>query len=146
MIYKHSQNGKVLTLSMALLAVIFFILVALDPSQMWPAGIIVVVAVLIVWLFSSLNVAVDEHRFYFWFGPGVMQKNYSLKDVASCQPVSNPWWYGWGIHLTQDGWVYNVSGFKAVQIILTNGKKFRVGTDEPEKLSQVILNAKKTAK
>lgn len=143
MTYKHTQVGYVLAVAMAILGVTSFILVAMDPSQMWPAGLMVIIAVLIVWLFSSLSVIVDEHRFYFFFGPGVIRKSYSLKDIQSCQAVKNPWWYGWGIHLTRHGWLYNVSGFRAVEIILNDGKRFRVGTDEPEKLTQVILSYKK---
>ena len=143
MLYKHTQIGYVLAVAMAIVAVVSFIMVAMDPSQMWPASVMVVIAVLIVWLFSSLNVIIDEHRLYFFFGPGVIRKSHSLKDIQSCQAVKNSWWYGWGIHLTRHGWLYNVSGFKAVEIILNDGKKFRLGTDEPDKLCQAILSFKK---
>jgi hypothetical protein len=52
--------------------------------------------------------------------------------------VKNPWYYGWGIHLTPSGWLYNVSGFWAVELQMKNGKKYRIGTDDPEGLVQVI--------
>ncbi len=30
--------------------------------------------------------------------------------------VRNPCYYGWGIHLSLDGWIYNVSGRWAVRL------------------------------
>jgi hypothetical protein len=35
-------------------------------------------------------------------------------------------------------WVYNVSGFDAVEIQMRNGRIKRIGTDEPRKLEQAI--------
>jgi hypothetical protein len=52
--------------------------------------------------------------------------------------VRNPWYYGWGIRITPDGLLYNVSGTRAVEITLTDGSKLRLGTDEPEALCQAI--------
>jgi hypothetical protein len=37
-------------------------------------------------------------------------------------------------------WIYNVSGFDAVEIKMKDGKTYRIGTDEPEKLEQTICN------
>ncbi len=46
-----------------------------------------------------------------------------------------------GIHLTPEGWLYNVSGFRAVAVRLKSGKRFLLGTDEPERLCQAISRA-----
>ena len=56
-------------------------------------------------------------------------------------PVRNSWIHGWGIHRTPHGWLYNVSGWEAVEIALTSGKRFRLGTDEPQQLTQALLAA-----
>jgi hypothetical protein len=45
---------------------------------------------------------------------------------------------GRGIHLTSRGWLYNVSGFQAVEIHLKRGKRFLLGSDEPEKLVMAL--------
>jgi len=34
--------------------------------------------------------------------------------------------------------IFNVSGFDAVEIKMKNGKIYRIGTDEPEKLKNVV--------
>jgi hypothetical protein len=45
--------------------------------------------------------------------------------------------------LTQHGLLYNVSGNQAVELRLRRKKKFRLGTDEPERLQQVLESEKK---
>jgi len=47
-------------------------------------------------------------------------------------------YYGWGIHFTPNGWLCNVSGSSAVEIIMKNGKKYRIGTNVPSELEQAI--------
>jgi len=54
------------------------------------------------------------------------------------QIVRNPWYYGSGIHLTPYGWLYNISGFDTVQITMSGGKSFKIGTDEPVGLEKAI--------
>jgi hypothetical protein len=64
-----------------------------------------------------------------------------LADIASVRPIPVRWWYGWGIHVTPHGWLYNVSGWKAVEITLCHGDRFCLGTDEPENLLKAIQEA-----
>jgi len=52
--------------------------------------------------------------------------------------VRNKWWWGWGIRRIHDGWLYNVSGLNAVELVMGNGKKFRIGTDQPRRLADSI--------
>ena len=39
-------------------------------------------------------------------------------------------------------WLWNVSGFRAVELVFKDGKRFRIGTDEPESLIRAIENNK----
>jgi len=89
-------------------------------------------------LFYSLTVEIDETELIIKFGFGVINKKFILKDIKSCHTVKNPWYYGWGIRLTPHGWLYNISGLSAIEIQVKNGKKYRIGTDEPEKLKHAI--------
>ena len=61
-----------------------------------------------------------------------------LAEIVACEPIRIRWWYGWGIHLTPYGWLYNVSGFDAVAITLRDGRKFALGTDDPHGLVDAI--------
>jgi hypothetical protein len=51
---------------------------------------------------------------------------------------------GWGIHWSRFGWLYNVSGYGAVAVTLRNGKRFALGSDEPQTLSSLIRETLKT--
>jgi hypothetical protein len=35
-------------------------------------------------------------------------------------------------------WIYNVSGFDAVELRMTDGRMYRIGTDEPHELEAAI--------
>ena len=71
-----------------------------------------------------------------------MRKRIALRDVQGWREVRNPWYSGWGIHLAPGGVLWNVSGFDAVQLALADGKRFRIGTDEPAALVAAITRAK----
>jgi len=102
-----------------------------------------VIVVFVLASFTSLQVTVDERYLHIKFGYGIYRKKFSLHDITSAKTVKNHWYYGWGIR----GWlwpkmcIYNVSGFDAVEIQLKNGKIYRIGTDEPRKLEQAILDS-----
>ena len=76
------------------------------------------------------------------FGIGVIRKRVRLAEIVGCEPIRIRWWYGWGIHLTPYGWLYNVSGFDAVAITLRDGRKFALGTDDPHGLTQSRRNSR----
>jgi len=89
-------------------------------------------------LFSTLTVTVSNNFLEINFTFGFIRRKVLLNDIKSSAIVKNPWYYGWGIHFTRNGILFNVSGFSAVEIIMTGGKKYRIGTDDPEKLNSII--------
>lgn len=93
-------------------------------------------------LFGSLTVSVDERRIELRFGPGWPRFGWKVADVRAVRAVRNPWWHGWGIHRTSRGWLFNVSGFEAVELELATGRKVRIGTDEPLELVEAIEAAR----
>ncbi len=93
-------------------------------------------------LFYALTVEIDATHLMFRFGIGLIRKRVLLAEIVAVAPVRNSWLYGWGIHRTPHGGLYNVSGWEAVEITLASGKRLRLGTDEPRRLAQVLLAAK----
>jgi len=138
MTYKHTQIGWV-TLAVCVGIVILFQLL---PAPHAPRGVllsvITLVALSIVALMGSLGVEVDEALVRIKFGVGLIRKSFRLDEVASSRPVRNRWWWGWGVRLIPGGWLYNVSGLDAVELVMKNGKVFRIGTDEPRVLHEFI--------
>jgi hypothetical protein len=46
---------------------------------------------------------------------------------------------GWGVHWVPfRGWTYNLWGYDCVRLTLTRGRTLRIGTDDPEGLSQFL--------
>ena len=135
--YQHTQSGTVTRIAaIAALAVAVYTFALLGSGPLiW---IVLVVAVLGLFAFGSMTIEVDRERFTFWFGPGWIRRSFLLAEIQSWKPVTNPWWYGWGIHLTPHGWLYNVGGTGAIQLELRDGRRLRVGSDEPERLDEAI--------
>ena len=135
--YRHTQIGWVTLV--ALIPPAGLIGLFLATTQLGAAlGLVLVVLLVIATLFSTLTVEVDGRQLRFRFGPGPIRKRIDLANVRHFAAVRNPWWYGWGIHLTPRGPLYNVSGLGAVELHLKDGKRLRIGTDEPEALCHAL--------
>ena len=135
--YHHAQSGTVTGLAAAAgLAAVVYTLTRVRPHPILWA--LLAIAVLGVFALSSMTIEVDQDRLTFWFGPGWIRRSFRLAEIQSWAAVTNPWWYGWGIHLTPQGWLYNVGGTRAVQLELLDGRRLRIGTDEPEQVCEAI--------
>ncbi|MCR4280597.1 MAG: hypothetical protein NUV82_04215, partial [Candidatus Komeilibacteria bacterium] len=111
-----------------------------DEAGRAPATAVMFLVVFILSSFSSLTVTIDESYLRIKFGWGIFHKQFLLNKIASAKAVKNHWYYGWGIKVWfwPYMWIYSVSGFDAVEITMKNGKRYRVGTDAPDKLDSAI--------
>lgn len=145
--YYHTQpnlaGGKKTTylLIVCTLVTLAVIVVAPVPDIFRPVFLLLALLLLVNALFTSLTVAVTSETLEFWFGAGIWHKKYRLTGISGCSVVKNSWWYGWGIRWTPNGWLYNVAGRDAVEVLFQDGRKIRIGTDEPETLAGVINRA-----
>jgi len=135
--YQHTQIGHAIVWS--LLAIILIVNGGLGHHAP-PLAVSIMLLVCLI-LFYRLNVTIDDEMLCASFGPGIIRKRVPLADIVSCEPIRIRWWYGWGIHVTPCGWLYNVSGFDAVAITLRDGRKFALGTDDPHGLTAGIRDA-----
>ncbi len=140
MIYNHTQKGYLIIVISIILALYFgFILTQAGFEQ--TILIIMVIVLLLLASFSTLNVQIDETNLRIKFGYGLIKKSFLLNEIVSVHSVKNHWYYGWGIRY----WfwpkmrIFNVSGFDAVEIKMVDNKVYRIGTDEPKKLEQILL-------
>lgn len=102
------------------------------------AIVLAVVLLLTALGFSSLTITVDDQYIKLKFGIGFYKRKFPLAGIKSASSMRIPFWYGWGIHWVFNGWVYNVSGFQAVEIIYESGKRVVIGSNEPKKLVEAI--------
>jgi hypothetical protein len=142
--YEHTQRSSFLFLVNCIVALVPIALLvtgmlARTPPQVQLTLLAVTVLSLgLAFAFSSLTVAVRDGQFSWWFGPGVIKRSVPLSTIAAVEPATTTVWNGWGVHLTARGWLYNIAGRKAVLVTLRDGKRFLVGTDEPERLTKAI--------
>jgi hypothetical protein len=73
-----------------------------------------------------------------FFGPGLICRRIPLRRIREIRVVRTPWYYGWGIRLTPAGWLWNVSGLDGVEVQCDDGHRFRVGSDEPNRLAEAL--------
>ncbi len=102
-------------------------------------AIVATIALFIVaYFFRSMTVEISDTELTWYFGSGFPRKRVPMSEVISAEAVRTSFWNGWGIHYTRRGWLYNVSGYGAVCVTLRNGKRFCLGSDEPEVLAREL--------
>lgn len=149
--YKDTQIGY-LMLVVTLAVLIFFVRVQIEARSEPPSvnsgtnfavTSMMTLIVLILASFTTLTTSIDDSCLRVKFGYGIFRKKFLIKEITSTKIVKNHWYYGWGIRLWfwPRMWIFNVSGFDTVEIRMRNGKIYRIGTDEPEKLEIAIRQA-----
>lgn len=140
--YQHTQIGKLMLIAAIIILFISGYLLKMEEAGPIP-GVIITLVIVILLSFSSLKVTIDENNLQIKFGWGIYRKKFNLDEITSVKAVKNPWYFGWGIRfwLWPRMTIFNVSGFDAIEVKLKNGKIYRIGTDEPEKLETAIIEA-----
>ena len=140
--YSHTQRKNV---GPGLLAIVLaLVLVMLGVEGSTPRWLVVLAAVAMaglvafVTLFTRLTVTVDESDVSIAFGRGWPHRTIARAAIVSHAPVRNSWWYGWGIRWIPGGGLWNVWGLDAVELILDNGRRFRIGIDDPAGLDAAL--------
>jgi hypothetical protein len=140
--YNHTQIGYLIIFVSLAVAILFgILLVSAGFNTIILAAMFLILFALAS--FASLNVVIDNDHLRIKFGYGIVRKSFELKGIATVKAVKNHWYYGWGIRF----WfwprmlIFNISGFDAVEIIMKNGNRYRIGTDEPENLERAIVQA-----
>jgi hypothetical protein len=88
--------------------------------------------------YATLTVDVDDDRILARFGIGLIRRAIPVADITRCEIVRTPVWWGWGLHWTPSGWLYNVSGRAAVRLELKGQRPLMIGSDDAEGLKAAI--------
>jgi hypothetical protein len=128
-----------------LLPVLVFCIVMLfiagvdEPFSVIIFSLVIMTFIVCLLIFYKMTIIIDDTHLTFSMGIGLIRKSYPFSDIASCRPVTNSPLYGVGMHLTADGWLYNVSGKYAIELTFrSRRKKIRIGTDKPDEISRVV--------
>ena len=128
-IYRHTQIGWLMLAVLGAVGITGGIQALREgPADAWWGVAIVAVSLALV---PTLTVIGDDDGLDVRFGLGLIHRRFRWSDIRTSAPVRNSWLTGWGIRWIGGGWMFNVSGFHAVELQLENGRIFRIGTDDP---------------
>lgn len=134
--YRHTQIGWLILAAVGFPALLILFSGDVLKGAWIPFSILLVALI----LFCVLTVEVNDQEVLASFGPGLIRRRIPIEEIETCASVINKWWFGWGLRAIPGGLMFNVSGLRAVHLTLKNGKQFRIGTDEPERLMEAIEN------
>ncbi|MEC8300472.1 MAG: hypothetical protein VX035_02040 [Planctomycetota bacterium] len=144
--YQHTQRGPWSFVLLAVVASNLTLAVRLWGNEpAWASWLFLSVALLMTFMtfcFQSLTTTVSETSLRVHFGPiPLLEKKVLLEDIVSVRPEKSSLLDGWGVHWTPGkGWIYNMWGFDCLAINLGT-RHFRVGTNDPDQLCEVLERA-----
>jgi len=118
-----------------------------EPSMIRLLWGVWLVVTLIDGLLATFKLVTEVHSdgVKVWFGPfHFPSKHIQWQEVETIYPrVYSPIaeYGGWGIRYGKAGGAYNIRGSQGVQLILKNGKKFLIGTQQPDDFIQAVKAA-----
>ena len=138
--YEHTQAGTALRYIFGSIAIIMFALfTAMMPKEaMFVPFLLPSIFVVCLLLLHSLTVSVSHNEIELSFGIGLIRKSFAIVDIESVAIFRCRWYQKLCIQKIWHGWSYRVSGFDTVELHYKDGHKYRIGTDEPEKLLAAI--------
>ena len=90
-------------------------------------------------LFFQMRTSVDNEKIRISYGIGLIKKIIDIHNIERIEIVRNKWYYGLGIRIIKNGWLYNIQGLNAIELKLKNSKSIiRIGTADNEKLKKEI--------
>jgi hypothetical protein len=139
-LYQHKQSGGVILSVLGFGAAVCLWLASTIYASDARLMLFIVAAILGIsaLLFSSLTIELSDMSLSWRFGFGLLRKKVPTGEIINALVTRTSLLDGWGVHRTRNGWLYNVSGFGAVQVILRSGKSFLLGSDEPERLCSAL--------
>ena len=86
-----------------------------------------------------MRTSVDNEKIRISYGIGLIKKTIDIHNIERIEIVRNKWYYGLGIRIIKNGWLYNIQGLNAIELKLKNSKSIiRIGTVDNKKLKKEI--------
>ncbi len=105
------------------------------------SGLIIISLIFVVslLLFFQMKTSVDNEQIRISYGIGLIKKAIAIKNIERIEIVRNKWYYGLGIRMIKNGWLYNIQGLDAIELKLKNSKSIiRIGTADSKKLKKEV--------
>jgi hypothetical protein len=136
----------VLSGSVVFLVVIIFLWFASDIESgvIWILWIVWLVMTFIDGLVATINLVTEVHSdgIDVYFGPlRFPRKKFTWQEIKEIYPrhyAPLAEYGGWGIRYGKSGRAYNIKGDQGIQLVLDNGNKFLIGTQQPEDFIRAV--------
>jgi hypothetical protein len=139
--YEHTQTGWLLYLPILALVIGGPLLAGAVTGIQLPLIVFspAVLVMLLAAVFARLTVRVDGTAVSWFFGWGLPSGTIAFREIATAQVTQTSLFESFGIHWTiWHGWLWNVWGFRAVEITKRDGGRVTLGTDDPQGLFEAI--------
>lgn len=136
--YDHTQTGP-LYLLLLLLAVASFVATLLMKEAVIQVTVSIsgVVFLLLAFSFRDLTVSDQTTELLIAFGPlPIFKRRLQYSEIERVETARSTLMDGLGIHMSPSGgWVWNLWGYDCVDVWYRQGRKLRIGTDDPAGLA-----------
>lgn len=134
------QYGTLIIIVFSVVVVVGIVFLIFDYDSILIISIIfALIPMISILLFYQLIIEISEEKIKIKLGIGLIRKSIALKNIQQVIPVVNSGVAGWGYRILPEYTMFNVTGFKAIEIVLKGSKrKIRVGTDKPKELAEFI--------
>jgi hypothetical protein len=136
--YRHVQMGWVSVGIMGVVAILLFQVGLVGTAPRLVLQFVAIALVIAAIVFSYQTIEVTDTEVVSRFALGIMPKRIPLAHIVRVEFAPSTWFEGWGIRLTTRGWLYNVSGFGAVEFTMRDGNRMRFGSDDSSNLIDVV--------
>jgi hypothetical protein len=146
--YERTQSARWMWLVLIPCGAIIVAVWLAGPSVALNASVSILCLVILACfsVFTRLTIRADADAVTWYFGWGFPGSAIPTNQIERAEVTKTNLFEGWGIHWTiWHGWVWNASGFQAVEIFKTDGGKLTLGTDDPQGLFQAIERFRKGA-
>lgn len=140
--YKEQQTGWLVIVAVAVMFLLLTWLYAfqLGGRPISAGGYFMSMGILglVTALMYRMKTEVTDQQVSVRFGVGIVKRVVPVESIQSVAIVSSPWYYGWGVRLIPNGWLYNISGTKGIELRLKTGRVVRIGSTNPEELNRAV--------
>jgi hypothetical protein len=141
--YRHTQVGWTIGVatavgSVATIGVLLWLPEGAMRAPAWTPALLAALLGLALALFGWLTVEVDARAVRLRFGVGVFRRTLPIAELVRCDRLRTRLRWGWGLHWTPAGWLYNVSGRDAVRLELRRERPVVIGSDDADALKTAI--------
>lgn len=141
--YRHAQVFKLLWILMPVVAIVSALIVWFsgDPDRVVGLITLAVVDVLVLVCLGRLVVEVDSSQLKWRFGwLSLLRWNRRLDEISSVEKCTVTGVGGSGVKFSPEGWVYSAGGSTGVRVTMRDGKRFRIGSDDHERLAAFLAS------